>query len=73
MKRIITVLILALNLVGIAQAAFSGNRESKVFHREGCRYFHCKNCTVTLLELSARADYRAFRCVSRDCSFERGA
>ncbi len=25
---------------------YHGNRESKIFHASGCRYYNCKNCTV---------------------------
>jgi hypothetical protein len=28
------------------EAAFHGNRESKVFHAPGCQHYNCKNCTV---------------------------
>jgi len=60
MKRIATTLLLAICLAGIAQAAFSGNRESKVFHRESCRWFTCKNCTATFqtYEQAIQAGYR---------------
>jgi micrococcal nuclease len=27
-------------------APLHGNTKSKVFHRKGCRYYNCKNCTV---------------------------
>ena len=26
--------------------AYSGNTESKKFHRKSCRYYSCKNCTA---------------------------
>ncbi len=33
---------------GIAIAAsYSGNNSSYKFHRVGCRYYNCKNCTFT--------------------------
>lgn len=27
---------------------YHGNRSSRVYHAPGCRYYNCKNCTVTL-------------------------
>jgi len=29
-----------------AQAGYHGNISSKVFHRNGCEHYNCKNCTV---------------------------
>jgi micrococcal nuclease len=34
-------------------APFHGNTNSKVFHRQGCRYYNCKNCTVSFHHRSA--------------------
>lgn len=29
-----------------AEASYSGNSSSRKFHRSGCRYYSCKNCTA---------------------------
>ncbi len=49
MKRLFRGLLLTTVLVAAfagAAAEYRGNRESRVFHQESCRYYACKNCTV---------------------------
>lgn len=40
--------------------ALSGNVSSKVFHRESCRHYSCKNCTARFSsrEEALKAGYR---------------
>lgn len=42
------------------EAVFHGNLKSRVFHRTGCRYFNCKNCTAVFnsREEAINAGYR---------------
>ena len=42
---------------------YHGNRKSKVFHKPGCRYYNCKNCTVTFRsrQTALNAGYRPCR------------
>ena len=37
-------------------APFHGNTTSKVFHRKRCKYYNCKNCTVSFYHRSAVID-----------------
>lgn len=39
---------------------FHGNTSSHVFHKKGCKYFNCKNCTVVFSnrEAAIKAGYR---------------
>lgn len=41
-------------------AIYRGNTQSKVFHREGCKYFDCKNCTALFesMDKAITAGYR---------------
>ncbi|WP_264981626.1 thermonuclease family protein [Pseudodesulfovibrio portus] len=43
-----------------SSGAYHGNTSSHVFHRQGCRYFNCKNCTVNFQtrEAAINAGYR---------------
>ena len=63
-RRSLAVAVLACLVLsaGMALAAtkYHGNRRSKVFHKPGCRYYNCKNCTVEFetREEAIRAGYR---------------
>lgn len=39
---------------------YSGNAKSKVFHRQGCRYFSCKTCTL-IFASPAEATAKGFK------------
>ena len=40
--------------MAVAQGTvFHGNVKSRVFHRQGCRYFDCKACTATFASREA--------------------
>ena len=45
----------------VESAAYHGNIKSKVFHKPGCRYYNCKNCTAAFeaREAAVHAGYRA--------------
>ena len=47
-------------MVAAARGPYHGNVDSKVFHRPGCRYYNCKNCTKVFKTRDAaiRAGYR---------------
>ena len=50
MKKLLTTVLLFAAVAALAQAPsvrYSGNRESRKFHRSGCRYYACKACTAT--------------------------
>ena len=44
----------------VARTVYHGNVKSHVFHRPGCRYYFCKNCTMafTSREQALAAGYR---------------
>lgn len=44
----------------VASVVYRGNVNSKVFHRQGCRYYNCKNCTAEFMsrEEAVEAGYR---------------
>lgn len=39
---------------------YSGNAKSKVFHKQGCRFFACKTCTLTFTS-PAEATAKGFK------------
>lgn len=43
-----------------ASTVYHGNTQSRIFHRPGCRYYDCKNCTASLKskEKASNAGYR---------------
>ncbi len=44
----------------VSGVTYHGNRNSKVYHAPGCRYYTCKNCTV-ILKSKEEAAQRGFR------------
>jgi hypothetical protein len=59
--RFLAVVVVFVATLAGADAAYRGNTRSNVFHQASCRYFHCKNCTVTFDSAAeaVREGYRA--------------
>jgi endonuclease YncB( thermonuclease family) len=41
---------------GVGQTGFHGNTSSHVFHKPGCKYYNCRNCTVVFKTRNAAVD-----------------
>jgi hypothetical protein len=64
MKKLLTTVLLFAAVAALAQAPsvrYSGNRESRKFHRSSCRYYSCKACTIYFdsRDAAVRAGYSA--------------